>query len=119
MRRYAESDGNLQAESFSYIEFRAIAPSLKPFCAELERRALDARASELLRECTAEYLGIRRQLCVPAVRGNLITLGSIPDLARAASEGASYLASLAHLELQLYHCFFDREGENRFLFSLL
>ena len=110
MRRYQQNDGSQIAESFSYIEFRAIAPNLKPFCLELERRSLDARTSDMFVQCTNEYLSIRRQLCVPAVRENLMTLGSIPELSRAASEGASYLASLAHLEQQLYHCFFDREN---------
>ncbi len=34
----------------------------------------------------------------------------LADSCRAgAQEGASYLASLAQLEMQLYHCFFDRD----------
>ncbi len=109
LRKYGQSGALQQADSFAYIDFRAIAPSLKPFCAELERRATDQRATTMLAECQHAYLSLRRQLCVPVVRDNLVTLANIPDIARGAQEGASYLSSLAHLELQLYHCFFDRE----------
>ena len=109
LARHGPSGGLRQTDSLASIDFRAIAPTLKPFCAELERRATDARASAMLGECQAAYLQLRRQLCVPGVRENLTTLAAIPDLARGAQEGASYLASLAQLELQLYHCFFDRE----------
>jgi hypothetical protein len=109
LAKYGASGALQQADSFAYIDFRAVAPTLKPFCAELERRATDPRATAMLAECQAAYLALRRQLCVPAVRDNLVTLAGIPDLAKGAHEGASYLASLAQLEMQLYHCFFDRD----------
>ncbi len=92
------------ADSLAYIEFRAVAPALRPYCAELERRATGDLA--LLQE---SYLAARRVVLLPCVRTNLATLGAL-DLARAAAEGASYLGSLGQMETQLFHAFFDREG---------
>jgi hypothetical protein len=98
--------GRGPADSLAYIEFRAVAPSVRPFCIELERRATDAKACALLVECQESYVSTRRTVMLPCVQANFATLGALPDLAKAAVEGASYLTSLAQMETQVLekHC---------------
>lgn len=93
--------------SRAYVEWRALAPTLRPYCVELERRGPSESAS-LLVECQSHYYALRRELMTPLMRDNLQRLSRLP-LAQAAAEGVSYLASTSALEYQLLRAHFDRD----------
>jgi hypothetical protein len=62
--------------SLAYVEWRAVAPHLRPYCVDLERRAT-VDCPSLLYECQSQYFTLRIEVVTPMMRINLGRLSQV------------------------------------------
>jgi hypothetical protein len=90
-----------------YVDFKLVAPKVKPLCTEIENRSGQREYAALLSDCHTVYFQQRRLLLHDLVSKNLLSVSTTSnDLTAATRDGCSYLLNICQLEHDLFCQFF-------------